>query len=450
MVFPDAGSLMRTYSRGFPRGILGTVLFPDIYKAAESSTPAYPFWSKYDQFVYHENQSLKKTFQKFRDQLIQDYCITNKNKIWECCEKFNHPSCSKIPPNAKVYQTMLMDPINDIPLIFAYLWCTKAWASLKQLNIKQQENILDGIKMVVPIHALEIHAEQLKNDYECECDNDMLWDRNMKICQPINPCYRTTYPACIHDNTLKCIAYTHSEYECVCKSEYMGIDCSLPRDACHERVNKSERNGDSYCQIQLGNICQPILGTDYYTCQCLASYQPLLHISEPNCLGRIDPCLTIHADDILTRSSLSNGIDVNQIYPNENKPIQPNTVIHWGLTCLNGGQCITSADFTRAACVCPTAIDGTLLYTGLNCEYPVGIWSTWTLSSSCFPEDCGITRYRWRRRYCLNTTSSEYMLSNIDQSLSQSNEWIIINKRIPLPCSGTSEETCTTEAFINS
>ncbi|CAH8506666.1 unnamed protein product [Heterobilharzia americana] len=62
MVFPDAGSLMRTYSRGFPRGISGTVLFPDIYKAAESSTPAYPFWSKYDQFVYHENQSLKKHF----------------------------------------------------------------------------------------------------------------------------------------------------------------------------------------------------------------------------------------------------------------------------------------------------------------------------------------------------------------------------------------------------
>ncbi|CAH8506683.1 unnamed protein product [Heterobilharzia americana] len=327
---------------------------------------------------------------------------------------------------------MLMDPMNDIPLIFAYLWCTKAWASLKQLNIKQQENILDGIKNGCPNPCLGNPCRTVKgvkshicsvigtfeNDYECECDIDMLWDRNMKICQPINPCYRTTYPACIHDNTLKCIAYTHSEYECVCKSEYMGIDCSLPRDACHERVNKSERNGDSYCQIQLGNICQPILGTDYYTCQCLASYQPLLHISEPNCLGRIDPCLTIHADDILTRSSLSNAIDVNQIYPNENKPIQPNTVIHWGLTCLNGGQCITSADFTRAACVCPTAIDGTLLYT----------------------EDCGITRYRWRRRYCLNTTSSEYMLSNIDQSLSQSNEWIIINKRIPLPCSGTSEE----------
>lgn len=118
------------------------------------------------------------------------------------------------------------------------------------------------------------------------------------------------------------------------------------------------------CQIHLGNICQPILGTDYYQCICLESYQPLLYTSEPNCFGRINPCHTIHLTDLLIDSSLNDEKKNFQIVSNKNQYIHPSTVIYWGLTCLNGGQCVASEDFTHAACVCPTAPDGSLLYTG--------------------------------------------------------------------------------------
>ncbi|CAH8843202.1 unnamed protein product [Trichobilharzia szidati] len=422
------------------------------------NAPRTSFWSKYENIILDKNSSIEPSFKEFRDKIHADFCTKDDSKRWECCDQANHPSCSTIPSNAKAIQTMMEDPEIDISLTFAYLWCTKAWKYFKRVNETAQQLLLNDIIQGCPDPCFGNPCRTVKgvkdnlctitgtfeNDYKCNCLDDMLWDENLLICQPVNPCDSKVYKACIPENTLQCIAFDISTYQCICKSEYMGVDCSLPRDACFERVDKSQPNGDTNCQIQLGNICQPILGTDYYTCKCLAGYQPLLHISEPNCLGRNDPCLTIQLTDLLTQTAVSNDSEViKQLDQNENKHLNPDIVIQWGLTCLNGGQCVASADFTRASCVCPTAADGSLLYTGLNCEYPVGIWSTWTLPSPCFPEDCGVTRYRWRRRYCLNGTTSEDLLAHITESSPSSTElngWTYSHRRMPLACPGTSEE----------
>ncbi|RTG82246.1 uncharacterized protein DC041_0009156, partial [Schistosoma bovis] len=363
----------------------------------------YSFWSKYDSIVFNRSLRFKDSFIHFRNQIYSDSCIEDNLKKWKCCEQPNHPSCSILPLKTKAIETMLSDPQTDISLVFAYLWCTKVWANFHTFNATQQRDFLEDIETGCPnpcfgnpcknTQGVKNHICQVTGTFENQFWLEdirfsanigviikiivkelatvmninvtvMIWDKNLRICLPINPCDRKRFQVCIPENTLQCIAYNSSDYECICKSEYMGIDCSLPRDACYERVDKSQSNGNLNCQIHLGNICQPILGTDYYQCICLESYQPLLYTSEPNCFGRINPCHTIHITDLLIDSSLNDEKKNFQIVSNKNQYIHPSTVIYWGLTCLNGGQCVASEDFTHAACVCPTAPDGSLLYTG--------------------------------------------------------------------------------------
>ncbi|KAK4469732.1 hypothetical protein MN116_007255 [Schistosoma mekongi] len=449
----DIRNILRKYIRGFPRGIWGTVAFPDIYKPSPDNDVGYSFWSKYDSIIFTEIPRLRDSFSKFREKLYLDSCMDDNFKMWKCCKQSNHPSCSILPLKAKAIQTMLRDPQVDISLIFAYLWCTKAWANLLYLNAVEQKIILDDIETGCPnpcfgnpcrnIKGVKNHVCNIigtfEDDYECHCNEDMVWDKNLRICYPINPCDKISFRACVPENTLQCIAYNSSIYECVCKSEYMGIDCSLPRDACYERVNKTQTNGNYNCQVHLGNICQPILGTDYYKCICSGSYQHLLNISEPNCFGKINPCHTIHVTDLLKNSGFNNENQMIQSVSNENKMINPSSVMYWGITCLNGGQCVVSDDYVHATCVCPTAQDGSLLYTGSNCEHIVGVWSSWTQPSLCFPKDCGVSRYRWRRRKCLDNAAHKNIVSHSVNQFNMSNDLITI-KKMPLRCPGVSEE----------
>lgn len=84
-----------------------------------------------------------------------------------------------------------------------------------------------------------------------------------------------------------------------------------------------------------------------------------------------------------------------------------------------------------------------LQFQGLNCEYSIGIWSSWTLPSPCFPEDCGLSRYRWRRRQCLNNTIDDNMIFHSPDLLAKLND-IDTLKRMALPCPGASEEVSYT------
>ncbi|VDP97343.1 unnamed protein product [Trichobilharzia regenti] len=111
------------------------------------------------------------------------------------------------------------------------------------------------------------------------------------------------------------------------------------------------------------------------------------------------------------------------------------------IKCLKTNSCIQEEAVVSLSLLrwIPYCIFGTRL----NCEYPVGIWSTWTLPSPCFPEDCGVTRYRWRRRYCLNGTTSEDLLPHMTESSQSSTElngWTYSHRRMPIACPGTSEE----------
>ncbi|KAL5968241.1 hypothetical protein TSMEX_004030 [Taenia solium] len=64
---------------------------------------------------------------------------------------------------------------------------------------------------------------------------------------------------------------------------------------------------------------------------------------------------------------------------------------------------------------------------GTYCETPRGVWSSWTQSTECREKSCGISRYRWRRRQCLNDTT--YIKDSSGAP----------NKK-PCPCFGISEE----------
>uniref|UniRef100_A0A095A0D1 EGF-like domain-containing protein n=1 Tax=Schistosoma haematobium TaxID=6185 RepID=A0A095A0D1_SCHHA len=221
------------------------------------------FWSK--RKIKHEKSSLEEGYYKKakmlnggkilisrKNQIYSDSCIEDNLKKWKCCEQPNHLSCSILPSKTKAIETMLSDPQTDISLVFAYLWCTKVWANFHTFNATQQRDFLEDIETGCPnpcfgnpcknTQGVKNHICQVtgtfENEYQCHCKEEMIWDKNLRICLPINPCDRKRFQVCIPENTLQCIAYNSSEYECICKSEYMGIDCSLPRDACYERVDK--------------------------------------------------------------------------------------------------------------------------------------------------------------------------------------------------------------------
>ncbi|CAH8491018.1 unnamed protein product [Schistosoma turkestanicum] len=446
----EMSNILKKYNRGFPRGVWGTVIFPDIYKGSSDNDAGYSFWSKYDSIIFDQNSRLKDSFNNFRNKLYLDSCMEDNSKTWRCCEHPNYPGCSTLPSNAKAIETMLRDPQIDVGLTFAYLWCTKAWANFHNFNDIQQKNILEDIEIGCPnpcfgnpcksTRGVKNHichvTGTFENDYECNCKEDMIWDRSLKTCLPTNPCDRKRFPVCIPENILQCIAYNSSAYECICKPDYMGIDCSLPRDACHERVNKSQSNGDYNCQIHLGNICQPILGTDYYDCICLGNYQPLLHTTEPNCFGRVNPCHTIQITDFLMNSRFHvESSKTFAIVSKEHQNIYSNSVIYWGLTCLNGGQCVASDDFTQAACVCHMALDNSVLYTGLNCEYSTRISSSWTPPPPSFAEDCSLFHFQYRKQ-CLKNNIIENQISNSFNSSVESNDMVTVQGVIQ----GASEE----------
>ncbi|KER25735.1 hypothetical protein T265_14151, partial [Opisthorchis viverrini] len=263
-----------------------------------------------------------------------------------------------------------------------------------------------------------------QNDYKCECDDHALWDANVLTCRLVNPCLRKNPAPCLPENTLRCIAKDDYNVICICKDGFMGKDCSVKRNACIERVNKSLPNGNENCQVNLGNECNPVIGEDTYSCTCRYGYITSLDMGEDNCLLPLNPCYGYAMPSQFESSKQQTG--------------KLPAIRKRGITCLNGGKCLTSVDLTRAVCVCPVTYGIGALFTGVNCEDPVGTWSTWTDTSPCSPADCSTTRYRWRRRVCLDSEGAEVGTPSASRKL-----------RKPAVCFGASEEETTHKVAEN-
>ncbi|CAH8522662.1 unnamed protein product [Dicrocoelium dendriticum] len=162
-----------------------------------------------------------------------------------------------------------------------------------------------------------------------------------------------------------------------------------------------------------------MLGTDAYACVCKGNYAPLLTVPRPNCLAYRHIC-----------DAADQRNDTISLLPYRKMS---------SISCFNGGQCISSADGSHARCLCRKNSLNEPLHTGKYCEKNIGIWSSWSAPSPCFPTRCGRIRYKWRRRRCLNASDPATWTS--------ASKWDLLNDHnhdgIVVPevrCAGTSEE----------
>ncbi|KAF7260390.1 hypothetical protein EG68_02329 [Paragonimus skrjabini miyazakii] len=387
------------YLRGFPKGIWGTHQLPSL----SVNNADEQLWMNIDVF-YEVGVPVVEAYKIFKRSVRKRFCETEQRRLWTCCKKvIKRSGCDSVPPKAKAIMDVLIDPLHHMPMVFLYNWCLLAWKSLGIHSTTENNTWLKVIKKTCPnpcfgnpCRSIQ-HVKPafncrilgfLQDEYECECHEHFVWDTHLHTCLPINPCSLIN-PPCVSEGTEHCLASNDGSALCICREGSMGKDCSLRLDACIERKNKSLRIGYENCQVHLGNHCYPSLGLDHYKCDCQFGYIRSISVLEDNCLERRDPCLDYYAS-VQPTIGRENGSTAYIRYR--------------GLVCLNGGRCVHSADLSRAICVCPVSSSGDPLFAGQNCEIPIGMWSAWTMSSACFPVDCGQTRYRWRRRRCLNAT----------------------------------------------
>ncbi|CAL8071288.1 unnamed protein product [Calicophoron daubneyi] len=403
--------------------------------------------------VFDENRALE-SLKKFREHTRKHFCTTDELDHWKCCDHtIAHPSCQDVPIRAREVMGILRSPLQNMPVIFLYHWCSNAWDRLRE-GVNDTTLLETEIKRYCPdpcrgrpCHRLKGTAASkactntgpFENDYECLCDNKHRWDSRELMCKPKNPCADSLYPPCVMKNTLRCVAADLIRAVCICKAEYVGVDCSVLRNACLERADKSKENGNSNCLVQLGNRCLPIWGTDYYSCSCAPEFTSLISVGEPNCRGRLDPCINTYLgrEQKAIQQESDNESDLEEEPVTSNLP-STGIIRYRGINCLNGGKCNSAGDFTHPFCICPKSSDGEPLFFGQHCEFPIGQWSSWTNSTSCFPKNCGRVRYRWRRRKCLNQTDPQKLVSV--GKMSRIALLNAISSGSPASCSGTSEE----------
>ncbi|TGZ73263.1 hypothetical protein CRM22_001619 [Opisthorchis felineus] len=454
--------LGRNFLRGFPRGSWGTVLFP-VLPVVPSEDIADDYFKPIFGGVFDLKTEPEDSYTEFRAVVKEKFCEGNDKKPWKCCSPDGTRSdCENVPDNAKNLMNTLIDPLQGMPIIFLYQWCTMGWAKYDEMtDASGKKDLRSKLEATCPNPCLGNPCRRIplvnntkicevtgsfENDFKCDCESMAEWDPYLLTCRRKNPCLNDKYPPCVSNNTLRCVATDDAKVKCVCKSEYMGEDCSLERNACFERLNKSQTTGNENCRVHLGNECNGVLGTDSYNCTCQYGYEPLLELSEDNCFVRRDPCQTFYAISTLNKNAIDLSKDEEPLITESedwaavlNGSNPKSYIMHRGVTCMNGGQCITSADMSRAICLCPTAVDGSPLFSGPNCEIPIGTWSAWSSLSQCLPRDCGLTRYRWRRRRCLNSTSREDLLGLGRKSRSLNKE-LLANYTPTIRCTGTSEE----------
>nr|CDS19975.1 EGF type 3 [Echinococcus granulosus] len=423
------------YSRGFPRGVWGTNLAPDLGAYDEGSKKFLVngfFWNMAKEWLASDANwyDPQAAFDTFRRRVFDYVC---EGGTWACCTAgVRDISCRNPPKPMQDAIFVLMDPIENMPVVFLFWWCVNSWVTFRRMNSNEDAftalQLKRSLLQFCPSPCLAKPCRWIpgvdmpnvcnvvgpfEDDYECICRKDFVWDQETRTCKAINPCFVRSYTPCSAVGTLTCVALDMQHPKCICKAEYMGKDCAQLRNACLTRFNETEPNGNKNCGVAQGNICNPLLGTDFYKCICATGWAPSPQLPYDNCALFNDPCGTGTMEE--EEEGTTNGT----------RATIPKVLA--SITCQHGGYCISSADFSRAACLCPTTLGGDQMYTGTYCETPRGVWSSWTQSSECREKSCGISRYRWRRRQCLNDTTYTEDSSSVPS-------------KKPHPCFGISEE----------
>ncbi|CAH8867449.1 unnamed protein product [Trichobilharzia szidati] len=227
-----------------------------------------------------------------------------------------------------------------------------------------------------------------ENEYKCICEPGYSWSSDTKSCELEDPCIADEILAkrnnntkdsdrlCDPKGTLRCI-YTpyfkgrqitsdsmylyHSSlnlhYSCICHPKYMGYRCDRLRNPCIENILPGRVSGNEACRTYLGNRCNPVNGSNYYTCTCIGDYKYSPEYPFYNCYGRKSIC-----DNVI---------------------------------CRNRGTCISSQDGYNFICQCQYG------WGGRYCEEPdIRQWLPWESWTTCSAPLCGGQGWTSRKRRC--------------------------------------------------
>ncbi|VDD79187.1 unnamed protein product [Mesocestoides corti] len=354
------------YNRGFPRGIWGTNLAPDLGAYDEGHNEFLVqgfFWNKVKLWLANEPNRFdaQAVYDAFRRHVFDYMC---EGGTWGCCVAgIRDLTCRYPPKSMQDVIFVLLDPKENMPVLFLFWWCMHSWMEYYSLDLKRDANtamqLRRNLRQFCPSPCLAKPCRRIpgvlmpnkckaigpfEDDYECTCRKEFVWDRGTKTCTAINPCFARAYAPCYAPGTLTCLALDMQGPKCICKPEYMGKDCAQLRNACLHRFNESEPNGNSNCGVARGNLCNPVLGTDLYKCTCTTGWMPSLSLPYDNCAILNDPCAAGEGEEEKA---------------NEDKPRVTSSV-----KCQNGGYCISSPDYSTAACLCPTTTWGDQTHMG--------------------------------------------------------------------------------------
>ncbi|CAH8629999.1 unnamed protein product [Heterobilharzia americana] len=150
-----------------------------------------------------------------------------------------------------------------------------------------------------------------KDEYKCICEPGYSWSSDTKSCEIEDSCLADKMMAeisetvkdedrlCDPKGTLRCI-YTpyrsslNLHYACICHPKYMGYRCDRLRNPCTENILPGHMSGNEACRTYLGNKCNPVNGTNYYTCTCNGEYEHSLKYSFFNCYEHKSVCNSLY------------------------------------------------------------------------------------------------------------------------------------------------------------
>ncbi|CAH8652283.1 unnamed protein product [Schistosoma rodhaini] len=336
----------------------------------------------------------------------KDLAYFNNNSLIQLCDWDNYIELVSNINSLDVYGYINTSSI--ISVIYIYYFCTITWSELQKKSENKMRHILcpnscsygavrcsgkphviksvSNIKKSIPASigdCIPIRLGVFDHEYKCLCEKGYSWNSDTRSCEIEDPCtldqilsieaykIKGKDRLCDPKGTLRCI-YTQYyrnkdifgyqirltlHYSCICHPQFMGYRCDRLRNPCIENNLPNRVPGNEACRTYLGNKCNPINGTNHYTCTCVGNYKYSQKYSFYNCYERKNIC-----DSIL---------------------------------CQNKGMCVSSGDGKQFLCLCEYGWGGKYCTEpGIRQWFP---WSPWSECSAAFYEDHG---WKSRAREC--------------------------------------------------
>ncbi|KAH8856753.1 Cadherin tumor suppressor [Schistosoma japonicum] len=358
--------------------------------------------------------NIRQYFMKCGQEL--QYFINNNSSLMPLCDWDNYVKLFSNDDSFSIYKQPNI--ISYFSAIYTYYFCTIAWPEQqKKTGVKLRhilcpnpcsygiakcsgkqhvrKSISQTNKLVFAsmTNCITTGLGVFEQDYKCLCEAGYSWNSDTESCEIDDPCIvdqiltggkqgiKDKDKLCDPKGTLRCIYTLHRDashkdiyyhqsmlglhYSCICHPKYMGYRCDRLKNPCIENSLPNRIPGNEACRIYLGNKCNPINGTNYYTCSCVGNYKHSSKYSFYNCYESKNIC-----DSII---------------------------------CRNKGTCISSEDGKHFLCSCEYG------WHGKYCEYPdIRQWLPWNPWSICSAQMCGGHGWQSRNRECrigVNETS---------------------------------------------